>query len=364
MASTETSTATKQPESSSGQGTCLQVLPLDKEAETQWDVYVQRHPRGTFFHQLGWKRVMQATYGYRPCYLYAKRDGRIAGIAPAFLISNWMTGRCLISLPFAAYGGPCADDPETESALVAHLERLAERERVQYLEIRSRSGAVMPGYRPNPRNATFTLPLVSDTEALYRSLPKDIRYMIRKAEKAALTVKRGTDQVDIFYHLMTVNLRRLGTPAFPRRLFQNLIHEYPSQVDISVVYSGEKAVTGGMSFFFRDWIQPYYIGSLEEAKVLAANNFLWWELMKLGAQTGCVTFDFGKSRKESGNFDFKKKWNPTIETLNYQIRLVGRKDVPNFSPTNSKFRIATDTWKKLPLALTRVVGPYVVRWFP
>lgn len=364
MATIEPSAALQQREDSLQDTALLQIHPLTSEMEAQWDDFVQTHPKATFFHQIGWKNVMQATYGYQPFYFYSERNGQITGIAPTFLISNWMTGRCLISLPFAVYGGVCASDPESDAALMAHLERVAETERVQYLEIRNRNGAILPGYRANPRYATFTLPLISDTESLYKSLPKDIRYMIRKGEKAGLTIKRGAELLDTFYHLMTVNLRRLGTPAFPRALFQGLVHEYPSQTEITVVYSADKPVSAGMSFFFRDWMQPYYIGSLDEAKGLAANNFLWWELMKRGAQKGCATFDFGRSKKDSGNFDFKKKWNPQIDTLSYQVRLVRRKEMPNFSPTNSKFQMATNAWKKMPLGLTRALGPYVVRWFP
>jgi FemAB-related protein (PEP-CTERM system-associated) len=364
MAIIERSAAMQQRENSPRDSTPLQIHALTPEMEAQWNDFVQGHPKATFFHQIGWKKVMQETYGYRPFYFYAERNGQITGIAPIFLISNWMTGRCLISLPFAVYGGICANDPEGDVALMAHVERVAELERVQYLEIRNRNGAILPGYQANSRYATFTLPLVSDTESLYKSLPKDIRYMIRKGEKAGLTVKRGAEQLDTFYHLMTVNLRRLGTPAFPRALFQNLIREYPSQTDITIVYSAGKPVSGGMSFFFRDWMQPYYIGSLDEAKGLAANNFLWWELMKHGAQKGCATFDFGRSKRDSGNFAFKKKWNPQIDTLSYQVRLVRRKEMPNFSPTNAKFQMATNAWKKMPLKLTRVLGPRVVRWFP
>ena len=364
MAMTESPALLQRTEDSLQDAAPLRIHSLTSETEAKWDEFAQQHAKATFFHQIGWKKVMQATYGYQPSYFWSERNGRITGIAPAFLISNWMTGRCLISLPFAVYGGVCANDAESEAALIAHLEALAETESVEYLEIRNRAGAILPGFQANPRYATFTLPLVPDTEALYKSLPKDIRYMIRKGEKAGLTIQRGQDQLDAFYHLMTVNLRRLGTPAFPRALFQNLLREYPSQTDITVVYSGDKPVSGGMSFFSKDWMQPYYIGSLDEAKGLAANNFLWWELMKLGAQKGCATFDFGRSKKDSGNFDFKKKWNPQIDTLSYQVRLVRRKALPNFSPANSKFQMATNAWKKMPLSLTRALGPYVVRWFP
>ena len=342
----------------------VRIEPLDKNCEAEWEEFVFRHPRATFFHQLGWKRVMERTYGYEQRYFCARRGAQITGIAPAFIVSNWVMGRCLLSLPFAVYGGVCAADAESEKALVLHLEQQSCALELEYLELRNRNGGIRPGYHANPRYATFTLPLTSDTGAIFRSFPKDIRYMIRKGEKAGLRAERGFHQLGSFYELMLVNLRRLGTPAFPLSLFENLICEYPGKVDLTLVYSGNRPVAGGMSFFFRNWMQPYYIGALDEAKALAANDFLWWELIKLAAATGCDTFDFGRSKKDSGNYHFKKKWNPQIESLDYQVRLVRRKHLPNFSLANPKFELAANAWKKLPLRLTRMIGPRVVRWFP
>lgn len=345
-------------------GVAVSLAAFHEGIRDDWDAFVKAHPKGSFFHQTGWKRVLEKTYGFEARYFYTHSSGRITGIAPAFLISNWISGRSLISIPFAVYGGICADDPQSEKMLLGHLEQLASDLNVEYLELRNRSGNLMEGYHGNPRYATFTLPLTGGTKAIYDAFPKDIRYMIRKGEKAGLTVQRGVDQLDSFYRLMTVNLRRLGTPAFPRSLFKNLISEYPGQIDLTVVYAKERPVAGGMSFFFRDWMQPYYVGSEEEAKGLAANNFLWWEMIKLASERGMRTFDFGRSKKESGNYAFKAKWNPQIEELEYQVRLVRRTDVPNFGPTNPKFQRAMDLWKKAPLGLTRVLGPRLVRWFP
>lgn len=342
----------------------IRIVPLSSEWQKEWDRFVLEHPEGTFFHQTAWKRVMERTYGYDAQYLCAISEGRVRGVAPAFLISNWVMGKCLLSLPFAVYGGVCAADPATERLLVNSLEKVAEEKRVQHLELRERSGCLREGYVANARYSTFTMPLRRNTDELYKSLPKDIRYMIRKGEKAGLHTRRGSEQLDVFHRLMTINLRRLGTPAFPKNLFENLIREYPGQIDLTVVYSGDMPVAGGMSFLFRDCFQPYYIGSLEEAKTLAANNFLWWELIKLAAETGHTTFDFGRSKNGSGNFDFKKKWSPKIEALNYQVRLMRRKKAPNFSPTNPKFELAGNIWKKMPLGISRVLGPRIVRWFP
>jgi len=364
MATPETAVAESHLHPDRPNSEMIRVCPLEQSDTSNWDSFVLSHPSGSFFHQSGWKRVMEKTYGYESHYLLAKRGDRITGIAPAFLVSSWMTGRCLISIPFAVYGGICAEDDMSRQALIGHLEQLAANLGVEYLEFRNREGGIDKNYIPNARYATFTLPISSDTEAVYRAFPKDIRYMIRKAEKAGLRAQRGFDQLDHFYRLMTINLRRLGTPAFPRELFENLVREYPGQIDLTLVYSGDEPVAGGMSFFFRKSMQPYYIGSEEKAKALAGNNFLWWELIKLAAGTGHTIFDFGRSKIGSGNYDFKKKWNPRIEILDYQVRLFRRKEMPNFSPTNPKFELATNVWKKLPLGLTRLVGPRVVRWFP
>ena len=220
------------------------LAPGDAEA---WDRFVQLHPSGSFFHQIGWKRVMEKTYDYEPFYFYSKRGSQITGIAPSFLVSTWLTGRYLLSLPFAVYGGICADDPESEQALIARLEQVAADREVEYLELRSRKRELLPGYHAIPRYATFTIPLIKDIGTLYRGFPKDIRYMIRKGEKAGLRLMRGTDQLEHFYKLMTINLRRLGTPAFPRVLFKNLLSEFPGQVDLTLLYSNGHPVAGGMS---------------------------------------------------------------------------------------------------------------------
>ena len=118
------------------------------------------------------------------------------------------------------------------------------------------------------------------------------------------------------------------------------------------------------SFFFRDTVLPYYAGASPEAPALAANNLLYWELMERSAAKGIRWFDFGRSKKGTGAYAFKTQWNMTMLPLNYQLYLVKRETVPNFTPLNPKFERAARVWSKLPLALTKMLGPRVVRWFP
>jgi FemAB-related protein (PEP-CTERM system-associated) len=334
------------------------------EQTRAWDDFVWRHQGATFFHLTGWMKVIQNTFGYSPCYLFAERGQQVTGILPLFETSNWLQGTCLISTPMAVYGGICAVDEESRTALLDAAKRIAVKEKVQHLELRQQQGEIFPGFHPNTLYATFCGELDRDPQVLLGRLPRDTRYMIRKAQKKGLQVVSGVQYTPDFYNLFVQSMRRLGTPTFPLRLFENLVDEFKALVDVTMVCSSNVAVAAAFSFRFRDTILPYYAGASPEAPGLAANNLLYWELMTRSAAEGMHWFDFGRSKRGTGAYAFKTQWNMTVRPLAYQLYLVQRKNVPNFTPLNPKFERAGRIWSKLPLALTTSLGPHVVRWFP
>lgn len=200
----------------------LLVRPFEASITPQWNEFVMSQPRGTLFHLTGWKDVLEKTFGYEPCYLFAERAGRVTGVAPLFWVSNWVMGKCLVSVPLAAYGGICAEDPESEQALLVHMRQLAEEHGVDFLELRNRNGGLLPDFQPNPRYATFPVALSADHAENLKRLPRDTRYMIRKGEKAGLQSRTGLGRLGEFYGLLAANYHRLGTPVFPSALFENL----------------------------------------------------------------------------------------------------------------------------------------------
>lgn len=340
------------------------VRPLTDDKAEQWDRFVLQQPTGSLFHLIGWKRAVERTFGFQACYFYTERDGEITGVAPLFSISNWVVGRCFISSPFAVYGGVCAADRDSEEVLVEYIKNLGHTQKVDFLELRYRQRQVIPGFASNPLYFTFTTPLSADHEANLKKLPKDTRYMIRKAAKSGLTTRRGLDQMDAFYRLFAFSMSRLGTPVFPRSLFDNLVREFPDSVDLLLVYQNAEPISGVFSFRFKDTILPYYAGAGAEATKLAANNFMYAELMKIAAEEGLRKFDFGRSKKGTGAYAFKTQWNMDIEPLTYQVHLVLRKELPNFNPLNPKFELAARCWRKIPLGLATWAGPKIVKWFP
>src|SRR4051812_8413377 len=85
------------------------VEGLAADRHEEWDAYVMASPPATFFHKTAWMRAVRDHYGHEPCYLLARERGRIRGVMPLFLVSGPMTGRALISTPYAVNGGCAAD---------------------------------------------------------------------------------------------------------------------------------------------------------------------------------------------------------------------------------------------------------------
>jgi FemAB-related protein (PEP-CTERM system-associated) len=342
----------------------LQVRTFSNNDAKPWDAFVKNHPAGSFFQLTAWKIAVEKTFGYEPCYMLAERGGLITGVLPLFFVSDWFAGRRLMSVPLGVYGGICASDDESREKLLDAAKELSVSRTVDYLELRNRRSNIDAGFHPNSLYSTFTCSLSPDLDANLKRLPKDTRYMIRKAEKAGLRLERGEHLTRTFYSLFAQSMHRLGTPVLPHSLFENLQREFGEAMEIMVVYSGAKAVSGVVSFFYGDTIFPYYAGASPEAPKLCANNFMYWELMKQAAQAGYRQFDFGRSKKDTGSYAFKTQWNMDIAPLDYEVLLVQRKTVPNFSPVNPKFERAIRLWRSMPLWMANAVGPHVIRWLP
>ena len=89
---------------------------------------------------------------------------------------------------------------------------------------------------------------------------------------------------------------------------------------------------------------------------------MYYQLMCLAKEKGFVHFDFGRSKRNSGSYKYKKHWGMEEEKLHYRIALVNSKSLPNLSPNNPKYKIFINMWKRLPLVLSRQIGPQISKY--
>jgi FemAB-related protein (PEP-CTERM system-associated) len=343
----------------------LRVSTLTEAGHPAWDRFVLGHEHGSPFHMTAWMKSIQETYGFRPWYLEASEGGRTRGVLPLFLVKSPLMGKALISVPFGVYGGALSDSPEAAARLRAEVVRLGRELGVQHVELRNAYPEQALGFAPVERYVTFTQGIGADEEALLQSIPRKVRYMVRKALKEEFTTRRQSTDYGAFIDLYTRNLRRLGTPSFPKKHFDALRRHFGGAVDVrEVVYRGEVAAAV-LTFYFRDQVMPYYGASDPKFHALAPNNFMYFDLMRWGGANGFRTFDFGRSKISSGgSYDFKGHWGMQERVLPYEMLLVKRKELPDFSPRNPLFELPIKIWQRLPLAVTRAVGPYFLRMVP
>jgi FemAB-related protein (PEP-CTERM system-associated) len=330
------------------------------EDEVVWERFVSTCPEATFFHRFGWQRILQGTFGHRTYFLLAERDGEPVGVLPLAHVRSRLFGNSLASLPFCVYGGAACSDPGARPLLHHAAVDLAERLKVDNLELRNRQPHE-PQWARQDLYVTFRKALDPRPEANLTAMPAKQRTMVRKGMKAGL---RGVVEPDVgnFFALYADNMHRHGTPALPRSYFEALQHEFGDACEVLTVFDPQgAAISSVLSFYFRDEVLPYYAGDQVRARQLAANDFKYWELMRMSCERGCRVFDYGRSRRGTGSYEFKRHWGFEPEPLHYEFCIVRGTTVPQNNPNNPKYRLFIALWRRLPRRLATRVGPYIVR---
>ena len=335
------------------------VGAMGQHDRARWDDFVQRCPDATFFHRAGWQRVIETAFGHPTWFLYAESEGEIRAILPLAQVKSLLFGNTLSSLPFCVYGGIAATDPAAADAVDRAAQALAKRlgvDHLEYRQLRSRH----PEWLARDVYATFRKPLLADPEHNLLAIPRKHRAMVRKGMASGLGSHIDADTTR-FFDCYAASVHRLGTPVFSRRYFSALQREFGDDCEVLSIEHAGKAVSSVLSFHFRGEILPYYGGGGTAARALAANDFMYWELMRTAAARGCRSFDFGRSKVGTGAYDFKKNWGFAPAPLGYEYRLYGAAAVPENNPLNPKFRLFIGLWRRMPLTLANLLGPHIVK---
>ena len=337
-----------------------QLQADDRETARRWDEFVLACASATFFHRAGWQRILRDVYRHDAYYLYAEEHGRIQGVLPLGHVNSWLFGNALTSLPFAVYGGVAANSPEVAAALIAEAQALAVKLDVAHLELRH-IDAQRPGWPTQDLYVTFRKEILADEEANMLAIPRKQRAMVRKGIKNGLLSAIDAD-VERFFPLYADNVHRHGTPAMPKRYFQALLAEFGADCEVLTVTTADgRLLSSVMSFYFRDEVLPYYAGDDERARELAANDFKYWELMRRACARGLKVFDYGRSKQGTGSYAFKKNWGFEPRPLHYEYCLYKRDAIPQNNPSNAKYKLLIETWRRMPIWLANWLGPFIVR---
>ncbi|HEX3665453.1 MAG TPA: FemAB family XrtA/PEP-CTERM system-associated protein [Rhizomicrobium sp.] len=338
----------------------ISVSLLESNDEPAWDAFIQEAPSATFFHRVGWKRVIEKAFGHRTFYLAARRRGAICGVLPLTRVKSLFFGHSLISNAFCVRGGPVAEYPEIRDELESEAIRLTRELGAECLEFRSEACSGSGWQIRDGVYANFSRKIAPDSGTNLKSIPRKQRAMIRKGIANGLKAEIEED-VRRFHHVYAQSVRNLGTPVFSRRYFQLLKEEFGRDCDIITILSGAEPVASVLNFYFRDQVLPYYGGGTAQARTLAGNDFMYWEVMRRASERGYGVFDFGRSKIGTGAYDFKRNWGFESSPFAYTYYSLGTRSVGSVNPLNPKYQAAISLWQRLPLPVTKLIGPAIVR---
>jgi serine/alanine adding enzyme len=338
----------------------MEITELQREEEEKaWNSYIHNSNTSTFYHQIGWRNVVEKTYKHKPIYLIAKEEDEIKGVLPLFLMKSVLFGKKLVSVPFAPYGGVCADNETVKNALVEEAKRITKECGADYLELRYLNLDKNKNelrLETNKNYITFILNLNQDSDVVWRGFNNKVRNAIRKALKSNLEIRRDNN-LEEFYGLYTKSMRDLGTPSHSYTFFKNLLLKFHEHTKIVRVQYQGMTIAALFLLFFKDTMTSGWAASDRAYQKFNPNNLLYWKIIKAGCEEGYDYFDFGRSIYDSGTFRFKKPWGAEPEQLYYYYYLGTSKNIPDTSQSNPKRQKFAKVWSKLPTPLTSKLGP-------
>ncbi len=337
----------------------VQVDLLREEDAPLWDAYANAH--GGNYHRLGWRRVIEESFGHATWYLTAKVDGRLCGLLPLVLMKSWLFGKSLVSMPFFNDGGIVADTPEVEAALLKRAEEIAAETGATHVELRQ---SAQKSWRlpAKTHKVAMRLDLPASADLLWEAFPGKLRSQIRRPMKAGMTVCwGGLDQLDPFYQVFSMNMRDLGTPVYGKAFFRNILRAFPSDRTLCVVYHEDQPVAAAFLSCFGEEMEIPWASSLRQFGALSPNMLLYWSVLSEACNQGYTQFDFGRSTPDEGTYRFKQQWGAEPQPLYWYYVMDAGRPLPDVSVKNTKYQLAIRLWQTLPVWLTQQMGPRIVR---
>jgi FemAB-related protein (PEP-CTERM system-associated) len=344
----------------------MNIVYAKSDAEgARWEEFVRNSPKATYYHRWIWKQVIERSFDWPSFYLMAVENDLVVGLLPLVWQKSRFFGSFLTSLPFLNAGGILSDSKEAERALLEEAVAIARQVGAVSIEFRHRDRHEL-GLPIKSNKVTMVLPIHGDSQLTWKALDTKMRTKVRKAQSFGMQAEfGGLDFLDDFYPVFADNMRELGTPVYARGFFREILQGFPGDTYVCRIRHEKKTVAVSFLCGFRERIEAVWSSSLHSQLHLKPNMFLYWSLLDYFGPKGYRLFDFGRSSVGSGTYAFKQQWGASPVPLYWDTWLAsGGTELPERNPENPKYKLAIRVWQRLPLPVTKLIGPRIVRFLP
>jgi Acetyltransferase (GNAT) domain len=118
-----------------------------------------------------------------------------------------------------------------------------------------------------------------------------------------------------------------------------------------------------LSLIDRGVLHYVYGQNVSELRSTAANALLVWHMIESACARGLAHVDLGRSEVGSPHQRFKRQWG-AVDVPVWDLCVAARAGtLPDLTPTNPEFSRVQDAWSRLPLGVTKRLGPLLIRGF-
>ena len=345
--------------------TVKEIRVLQHDLVDAWDTFVLNSTHSSIYHLSIWRNIISDLFGHDCYYLYAiSGTTNIVGVLPLVRLKSMLFGDYMVSMPYFNYGGAIADSAYIEEALMKHAINLVNNTGVEHIEFRD----------TKPRNnvwkvrmdkVSMVLDLPESSDVLWRELGSKRRAQIKRPLQENVNIIVGSiNLLDEFYNVFACNMRDLGTPVYAKEFFKEILNSFNETSHIVIIRLNNTAVSAAFLLGWRDRMEIPWASTLREANPLGINMLLYWEVLKLSIEKGYKYFDFGRCSIDSGTYRFKKQWGAEPHQHYWHYWLRSNDELPQLTVSDSKYQIAINIWKHLPVWLTKLIGPRIVKNLP
>ena len=342
------------------------------------------------YHISHWQKVISNAYGYKSYALAVVSNDRnpttgqtnteIKGVLPLVHMKMPLFGNRLVSMPFFDHGGVLADTPEYELKLLEEASALGKRLKAQHIELRhlekistlengqadlsSNRRLFFRRWTMRPHKVRLLLSLPDSSEILMKGFKSKLRSQIKRPIKAGLTATiGGIELLDQFYDVFSINMRDLGSPVHAKKLPKSVLMHFPEKAKIAIVYKDTEPIAASLMVGCKDVMINPWASALRHHSKDSPNMLLYWTMLAYATDNGFHQFDFGRSTPKEGTYRFKTQWGAEPHPMYWYTLWLNPTSMMNaaeeIKPNSKKEEFAVALWQKIPVSITRLMGPYI-----
>lgn len=338
------------------------VAPSD---QARIEDFLTRMDSATTYHHPAWGTLIEQCFGHRFIGLICEEgNGGIQGVLPLVHMKSRLFGNFIVSMPYFNYGGVCATGSRAAESMLDTAVEIARELEAEHIELRQQEN-LDNEMAVKACKVSMRLPLCKNPMELWDSFPSKLRSQIRVPIKKGLKVRVGkVEELDDFYEIFSTNMRDLGTPVYSKKFFRSILERFRESTWVAIVSMGSAPLAAGIMTGYKERIEVPWASSIRKFNHLSPNMLLYWGFIEFASGQGFSIFDFGRSTPGEGTYRFKEQWGAKPVSLHWHYWFRPGGSMPDLTNRNPKYRLAIAAWKRLPIPISRILGPPIVKNIP